>query len=537
MLRSGLPGSAPGKCYTADGPAGSADGRKALAKKAFPPESWGEIPASVLTVAEMYRADAAAIAAGIPGDTLMQSAGLAVVEEICKRYHPMPCMVLCGPGNNGGDGFVIARLLKERGWPVRLALLGSPERLKGDAALNAARWEGEVEPLNPAVLDRQKLVIDALFGAGLARALDGQARATVEALAASGIPCVSVDMPSGVHGDTGGIYAVAPRAALTVTFFRSKPGHWLMPGRGCCGEVVVRDIGIPTSVLAAIAPSAFENKPRFWGGDFPWPTAADHKYSRGHALIVAGGGMPGAGRLAVKAARRTGVGVVTATAPAAVVPMFQFDSPGALVEPLEDIPAFQAMLHTRKRTAVLVGPGNGVSVPTGERVMAALKSGLACVLDADALSVFASDPQVLFRTIRTAGPCILTPHEGEFSRLFNVKGDKMMRARAAARQSGAVVILKGADTVIAEPGGRVLLNGNAPADLATAGSGDVLAGIAIGLLAQGVPAFAAAGMAVWLHGEAGRAAGPGLIAEDLPDKLPVILKKLKPFLQSDGSGT
>ncbi len=512
-----------GVCYAAEGPTSTQD-----------ISFWGPDAAAVLSVSEMYRADAAAIAGGIPSDQLMQAAGAAVVEEICKRFQARPCVILCGPGNNGGDGFVVARLLQEKGWPIRLALLGSPEGLKGDAALNADRWTGDIEPLSPTVLSGQELVVDALFGAGLAKALDGQARATVEALNASNIPCVAVDIPSGVHGDTGGIYAVAPKATLTVTFFRSKPGHWLMPGRGCCGDIVVKDIGIPSNVLAAIKPQAFENKPRYWGKKFPWPTAEDHKYSRGHVVIVAGALMSGAGRLALMAARRAGCGMATVACPKDTLALFQFDSPGALVEDLGDIVHFHKILSRKQRSAVLIGPGNGVTVPTGERVLAALKSGLPCVLDADALTVFESDPKVLFRAIRDGGPCVLTPHDGEFERLFDVQGDKIMRVRHAARLSGAVVLLKGADTVIADPLGHVLLNGNAPADLATAGSGDVLAGMIVSMMAQAIDPFTAAGIAAWLHGETGRAAGPGLIAEDLPEKLPIVLKKLKAYLALDG---
>lgn len=478
----------------------------------------------LLSVAEMYRADALTIAGGVPGPVLMEAAGAAVVQAVTERWAPHPTTVLCGPGNNGGDGFVIARLLLEAGWPVRLGLLGTRSALRGDAAVAAERWPGPIEAADPYLLDGNPLVIDALFGAGLARPLEGVALQIVQAMA--GRTVVAVDVPSGVHGDSGQVLGAAPRAALTVTFFRRKPGHVLLPGRLLCGEVIVADIGIPERVLDEIAPQTLVNVPELWRRRFPWPKPDGHKYARGHAVVLGGGRMTGAGRLASVAALRAGAGLVTVACPPEAFPIYAAGSPSVIVAPVEDDAAFGGLLADPRKTAVLLGPGAGVGVHTRARVLAALSAGKACVLDADALTSFAEAPGDLLN--RLNGRCLLTPHEGEFVRLFaDGGGDKLSRARAAARRSGAVLLLKGADTVIAAPDGRAVINVNAPPELATAGSGDVLAGVALGLIAQGMDSFDAACAAVWLHGEAAAAVGPGLIAEDLPGSLPAALKKLK----------
>ena len=486
----------------------------------------------LLTVAEMAQADAATIAAGTPGEILMENAGAAVVREIRRRWRPRPVAVLCGPGNNGGDGFVIARLLRAQGWPVQVALLGSRGKLKGDAAINAARWDGPVAALGPRVLDDSALVVDALFGAGLARPLEGVPRTTVEAIDRRGLDCVAVDVPSGVHGDTGQVLGAAPRAALTVTFFRKKPGHLLLPGRMLAGEVVVADIGIRDEVLDRIAPRLNENRPALWLERYAWPKLADHKYSRGHAVILGGAKMTGAARLAARAALRIGAGMVTVASPPEAVPIYAAYMPGVLTAPVPDPDAFAALLDDPRKNAALIGPGSGVDESTRAAALAALAAGKATVLDADALTVFQGAPEALFSAIE--GPCLMTPHEGEFRRLFpSATGeDKVNRARAAARDSGAVVLLKGADTVVAAPDGRATINANAPADLATAGAGDVLAGLALGLMAQGMTPFDAACAAAWLHGAAAEERGPGLIAEDLPDAVPAVLRQLKVLASS-----
>jgi NAD(P)H-hydrate epimerase len=481
---------------------------------------------ALLTVEEMYRADAAAMAAGIAGETLMEAAGAAITAQIRARWASRPVVILCGPGNNGGDGFVVARLLAEAGWPVTVALLGDRGRLKGDAALNAGRWTGAVEKLTPSVLDGADLVVDAIFGAGLGRPPEGEVRAVIEAINDGAIPCVAVDVPSGVDGDTGEVLGAAPHARLTVTFFRKKPGHLLLPGRARAGEIHVADIGIPASVLDEIGPRQFENGPGSWLADFPWPAATDHKYSRGHALIVGGNNMTGAARLAARAARRVGAGMITIASGPEALPIYAADSAGLLTVPVSTADEFAALLDDERKNAVLVGPGAGVNRTTRDMALAALGRGRATVLDADALTVFGDDPEILFAA--TSGSrCLMTPHEGEFGRIFSADGDKLARARRAAATCGAVVLLKGADTVIAAPDGRAAINGNAPPELATAGAGDVLAGLALGLMAQGVEPFEAGCAAAWLHGAAAAEFGPGLIAEDLSDMLPRVLLRLR----------
>ncbi|SMH58583.1 NAD(P)H-hydrate dehydratase [Azospirillum agricola] len=481
----------------------------------------------LLSVAEMHRADEMTIAAGVPGAALMEAAGAAVVRAVCERWAPHPTAVLCGPGNNGGDGFVVARLLLEAGWPVRLALLGTRSALTGDAAVAAERWPGPIEAADPYILKGNPLVIDALFGAGLSRPLEGVAKSIVEAMA--GRTVVAIDVPSGLHGDSGRVLGVAPQAALTVTFFRCKPGHVLLPGRELCGEVVVGDIGIPERVLDGIVPQTAVNGPELWRHLFPWPALDGHKYARGHAMVLGGGRMTGAARLASVAALRAGAGLVTLACPPEVFTVYAAGSPSVIVEPVADDSEFAQLLSDSRRNAVLLGPGGGRSAQTRARVLAALEARKACVLDADALTSFAEAPEDLFDRLNRR--CVLTPHEGEFARLFGASvgmdSDKLSRTRAAASRSGAVVLLKGADTVIAAPDGRAVINVNAPPELATAGSGDVLAGIVLGLMAQGMEAFEAACAAVWLHGEAGHAVGPGLISEDLSGALPGVLRALK----------
>ncbi|HEY5209159.1 MAG TPA: NAD(P)H-hydrate dehydratase [Stellaceae bacterium] len=483
---------------------------------------------ALLTPAEMAAVDRAAIAAGVPEITLMENAGKAVADAIRARWpKPHAAAVLCGPGNNGGDGFVVARHLLAAGWRVRLGLLGERTQLRGAAAHHAVLWRGEVEKLSPALLDGADYIVDALFGAGLSRPIAGEAAATLAAADASGRPIVAVDIPSGVDGTTGAVMGMAPRCALTVTFFRKKPGHLLMPGHEHCGEIAVAEIGMPPGMLRGTQPALFEDGPALWLDAYPWPRAQGHKYSRGHALIAGGAEMTGAARLAARAAARMGAGLVTLAAPERVWPIYAAALTGTIVKPMAGLDDFATLLTDARRNAVLIGPGAGIEDGTRDQVLTALVVKRATVLDADALTVFAEYRKTLFSAIE--GPTVLTPHEGEFARLFDVAGDKLARARAAAAQSGAVILLKGPDTVIAAPDGRAAINANAPPDLATAGSGDVLSGMIVGLLAQGLDPFRAAAAAAWLHGEAARIFGPGLVAEDIVEYLPTVLKRLKIF--------
>ena len=480
----------------------------------------------LLSVDEMYEADRLAIERGISEIELMETAGGAVTREITRRWAKRPVAVLCGPGNNGGDGFVIARLLAAAGWPVTVGALGAPDALSGAAAVNAGRWQGDVHPLSTALLGGAGLVVDAVFGAGLARPLAGLALEVVRALDGLGVPCVAVDVPSGVDGDSGLVLGAAARADVTVTFFRRKPGHLLLPGRMHAGETVVADIGIPEAVLDEIRPLAFANRPELWRAAFRWPHFTDHKYTRGHALIVGGAAMTGAARLAARGARRAGAGLVTVAGSPDCLSACSTDAPGLLTLPFATAEEFDAILEDERKNAVLVGPGNGVNRTTHDVTLAAAARGRRLVLDADALTAFEAEPRELFAAVSDV-PCVLTPHAGEFSRLFRIRGDKLSRARRAAEISGAVVLLKGADTVVAAPDGRAAINDNAPPELATAGSGDVLAGLVVGLMAQDMPPFEAACAGAWLHGAAAKEFGPGLIAEDICDTLPQVLAALR----------
>ncbi|MFQ5953958.1 MAG: NAD(P)H-hydrate dehydratase [Kiloniellales bacterium] len=483
---------------------------------------------ALLSVEEMSRADAAAIAAGVPGERLMEAAGTAIADEIKRRWELRPTVVLCGPGNNGGDGFVVARQLAEAGWPVRVMLLGRREELRGDAALNAGRWTGAVEPLDDRLPEPCGLIVDGLFGAGLARPIEGVARGAIEAINRAALPCVSIDVPSGVHGDSGAVLGVAPQAVLTVTFFRPKPGHYLLPGRALMGDLVVADIGIPDGVLDDVRPRQRLNGPGLWLRRYPWPEPGDHKYSRGHAVVVGGADITGAARLAARGAQRVGAGMVSLAGPPEAAMIYKLSLPGCIVRTVDDRAALVELVSESRIRAALIGPGNGVTSETRERALGCLSTAKPCVLDADALTVFADAPESLFGAIES--PCLMTPHAGEFARLFgdDTEGEgKLARSRAAAAASGAVILFKGYDTVIAAADGRAVINHNAPPELATAGAGDVLAGFALGLLAQGMEPFDAACAAAWLQGAAASEFGPGLIAEDLAETLPAVLGRLK----------
>jgi NAD(P)H-hydrate epimerase len=465
----------------------------------------------ILTPDEMYRADALAAAAGVPTLTLMDNAGRGVAEEIIRRFGARPTLVLCGPGNNGGDGFVVARYLKAWGWPVRLALMGNAAQLKGDAALMAARWDGPVE--QGVSIGGAELIVDALFGAGLSRDFTQD---LADAVNGSGCPVVAVDVPSGLDGLTGQPRGAAILADVTVTFFRLKPGHLLMPGREFCGELVVADIGIPLKVLDEIQPTAVVNADIL----LPDLDPGGHKYGRGHAVVVSGGPLhSGAARLAARAALSSGAGLVTLSGSPAALAVHAAQVSAIMLSDAD----LSVLLSDRRKNAVLIGPAAGVGVDTRDKVETVLMSGAAAVLDADALTSFAAERERLFRLIGLVEgrPVVMTPHEGEFRRIFDIDDpSKLERARQAAALSGAVIILKGADTVIAHPDGRARINVNAPPALATAGSGDVLAGIVTGLLAQGLDGFEAACSAVWLHGEAAERHGPeGLTAETLLSSL------------------
>jgi NAD(P)H-hydrate epimerase len=484
-------------------------------------------PHVLLTNAQSADADAHAATLGVPTRVLMEAAGRAVARIVGERFPDRPVLVLCGPGNNGGDGFVAAEFLANKGTDVRIACLVDPAALKGDSAAAAADLQRPIERARDIRwdrLDKRTVVIDALFGAGLTRPLEGEARALVEAIAASGLTVVAVDVPSGVDGDTGQVQGAAAQAALTVTFERKKPAHLLYPGRALCGEIRVEPIGMPTAALTSIAPQLWENHPALWLDAWRPPGPEDHKYTRGKLAVFGGPRMPGAATLAAHAAMRAGAGLVSLLVPETAWTAYASTAYlHLIVKSFADPAQVSHELSEARLGAAVVGPGAGGDAAMLAAVEAARTRGLPAVFDADALAAAVAGP--------LTENAVLTPHDGEFRQIFPALGgflgsDRIGAARRAAAQKGAIVVLKGAASVIAAPDGRTVVNGNAPPWLATAGSGDVLAGLIGGLLAQGMPGFAAAAMGVWLHGAAARHGGLGLVATDLPDAVPSVLKVL-----------
>lgn len=508
----------------------------------------------MLSAAQMRAAERAAIESGaMTGLELMERAGRGVVAAIFAHWPdlvrgPKRAVVLCGPGNNGGDGFVVARLLKEWGWEVGVYLHADPARLPPDARTNHARWcrmggVGAVQDA-PRAAQEADLVVDALFGIGLTRPLEGAARDWVADGAAARdrrVRTVAIDMPSGLCSDSGRELGGAGRgipAALTVTFHAPKPGHYLASGPALCGRLVVVDLGLSAAGLASGIALVARPDPV----DLT-KAAGGHKYNNGHALILSGGaGRTGAARLAARGALRIGAGAVTLAVPQDACQEVAGGITALMMRQLEDGDGLAGLLADARITALCLGPGLGVERASG-LVAAACRAGraLPVVLDADALTAFASAPERLFAMLHEG--CVLTPHAGEFARLFpelaaqltaapesGPAWSKIEATRAAARRAGCVVLFKGPDTVIAAPDGRVSLHAaayeRAAPWLATAGSGDVLAGFIAGLLARGFDPMRSAEVAAWLHVECALHFGPGLIAEDLPEALPGVLRAL-----------
>jgi ADP-dependent NAD(P)H-hydrate dehydratase / NAD(P)H-hydrate epimerase len=488
----------------------------------------------LLTPAEMAEADRRTIAAGTPSFTLMERAGRAVADAVAARY-PLGSRVVvaCGPGNNGGDGFVAARVLRERGIPVRVLLLGERGVLKGDAAEAAKRFGETIAPFSADALADAHVIVDALFGAGLARPLAGAARAAVEAIAALKAPVIAIDLPSGIDGETGLVRGAAVTAAETITFCRKKPAHFLLPGRLHCGRVSVADIGISDDTVRAVGPNTFVNDPELWGRRFPMPSIDGHKYTRGHVLVVAGPAFKtSAARLSAHAALRAGAGFATLAATRAALPEIASQIEAVTTWQVSGPRALYKVLGDSRVNVVVEGPAQGIGKRTRDMVRAAARRKCMLVLDADVLTSFSESPESLARILSDIDSSVLTPHEGEFKRLFGRDkkimelASKIGRARAAARKMHSVVVYKGPDTVVAAPDGRAAVAANAPATLATAGAGDVLAGLIGGLLAQKMPVFEAAAAGVWIHGEAANEFGPGLISEDLADMVPAVYRRL-----------
>ncbi len=485
----------------------------------------------VLSNAQMREADRQTIENGVPGYDLMTAAGQAVANIVHERYPGHHVVVLCGPGNNGGDGFVAALFLEDLGHDITLFSLVPKRKYKGDARQALKEWGGQPLAFNqdtPAP-EGPVVVIDALFGTGLSKPLGAPVADMFAAIKTQGWPIVAVDIPSGVDGDTGQADPQAPEAAHTVTFFRKKRGHVLMPGMAQCGQISVHDIGIDDAVLADTGFDLWDNDPALWRDRLPSPQGGGHKYSRGHIVVLGGEQMTGAARMVSEAAMRSGAGLCTIAAAQSAADVYKRAAAHVLYEPLDGgYEAFGKHLTDERRNVAVLGPGAGLDDRQGLRaaVSDVLAAGRAAVLDADALTCFAGeDVKAFYNTLH--GRCVLTPHEGEFARLFlDLSGGKIERAQQAADRTGAVIVLKGPDTVIAMPGHKPVVNTHATPWLATAGAGDVLAGIIAGLMAQGMESFDAACAGAWLHGEAALRKGPGLVAPDIIEVLPTVLRDL-----------
>ncbi|MCX7357090.1 MAG: NAD(P)H-hydrate dehydratase [Alphaproteobacteria bacterium] len=477
----------------------------------------------IISVEEMRAIDEGSAAAGVSTRVLMENAGRAVAEAIVQRFAQQPTAVLCGPGNNGGDGWVAARALRDMGWPVWVETLVPRDALKGDALDAANAWRGETFDLGKNG-HRAELYIDALFGAGLSRPLDGEVARLATVLPAERV--VAVDVPSGINGDDGNpLGSVCFEAALTVTFVRKKPAHVLMPGRAWCGEVVVADIRAPESVVAAQKVTLFENDPALWRA--PWPDADTHKHERGHVMVASGAHTrTGAARLSARSALRAGAGLVTVISPSDALAENAAQLTAIMLREANGEIDFAEAARTAQ--AMVIGPAFGTSDAHYKLLLAVLDAKPRCplVLDADAITLLAP------LTHGLDARDVMTPHVGEFRRAFpgiwGSAANPIDAARAAAAYARCVVLLKGPSTVIASPDGRAIVNTTGTPFLATAGSGDVLAGLIAGLIAQGTASFEAAATAAWVHGRAGEVFGPGLTADDLPDILPLIFNMLAP---------
>lgn len=498
----------------------------------------------IVTALQMRAAEQALFDRGTDSFALMRSAGEAVADHVMQSWPDRAVVVLCGPGNNGGDGFIAAEALRQKGRRVALLAMRPAADYRDDSAKAAAAWQGSTHPFEPATLENaitpESIVVDGMFGIGLDRPLEGTALAAIARCEQAACPVVAIDMPSGISSDTGFALGAAITASDTMTFGWPKPGHLLLPGRLHTGRLLVAPLAFDAAsgsdgCRAAAGSDLRANGPAAWLLKLPRPGLLDHKYSRGHALVLGSAVMPGAGRLAAHAARRIGAGMLTVAAPAGTLPLFMADQPGIIAKPVETPEDLVEILLDSRISGVLVGSGMLPDDPTREAVLNVLAAGRPAVIDGGGLTVFADKPQELFALGRS--DIVLTPHEGEFGRLFpdlDPTLGKLERARQAAARSGMCIVLKGADTVIAEPPGldldqpgRIIINHEASPHLATAGAGDVLAGIVLGLLAQGMAPFDAAAAAVWFHSEAGFAAGPGLIAEDLSGQIPGILRLIE----------
>lgn len=465
----------------------------------------------ILTTAQMYGADKETHAKIMPEIQLMENAGFAAACQIARNYTKRPVTVLCGVGNNGGDGFVVARILHDWGWPVEVALTGDEKKLSPAAAINARKFKGIIRPPSFKRLKKMEksggLFIDAVFGVGLTRPIENDIADFFNALNETSLPCVALDIPSGVQADTGAVLGTAPFCDMTVTFCRPKIGHFLYPGKERAGKLLVCPIGIPDETVAHQAPRFHENTPELF--HVPEPTPYDHKYSRG-AVLVCAGEMAGAARLAAATARRAGAGWVAVSCESKTEQTFTTTDPGFVIQAADTTEEIEKQINTSNAGAFVIGMGALKTERTKALLHSIAKSKKPFVADAGALPFIKGIKKDLSRAV-------ITPHAGEFRRLFPdlEEQDKLTQALNAAAALNCTVVLKGADTVIAAPDGRAALNSTDSFDLSTAGSGDVLDGIIGAILAKGLAPFEAACAAVWLHSRAAEAAGENLIAEDL----------------------
>lgn len=486
----------------------------------------------LLTPDQMSKADALTIKGGIPGIDLMQKAGEILFAAIEKHFpKAQRILIVAGTGNNGGDGFVLANLLLKKDCKVSVSIIGDLSKISGDAKLAFDQMSKDVKLLSDPDFDKYDLIVDAIFGAGLARNIEGHHAEFIDAINAVATPVLSVDLPSGVNGKSGVISGCAVQADVTATFFRYKPGHFLYPGRQLSGEIFLGQIGIKEDVLTEIAPRSFLNIPALWQDQYPFLKETGHKYNRGHALAISGGlDKSGAARLMAKAVLRIGAGLVTIACPSETMAAHAAHSDAIMLTQMDCTQDLEDILGDRRINAISVGPGLAPNHNTRDLVKLILKSERSAVLDAGALTAFSQKPVELFDVIKTrSAPTILTPHDGEFARLFPdlaSENNKLSKTVSAAQRADATIVLKGPDSVIASANGNAAISNNAPPWLATAGSGDVLCGMICGLLAQGMAEFEAACAGVWFHGEAGKVAGPGLISSDLEQALHKVIQNI-----------
>ena len=490
----------------------------------------------IFTSNEMMAADQLAIKNGISSQSLMHNAGEAVLKNLPLDHNGI-VLIICGPGNNGGDGYVVAGLLSNLGVTVEVVSLEFGKIPSKDNQFYKNKLDQLLFKKTPSDLSNYEYVVDALFGMGLSRNLSEEINDLINDINSADLDVYSIDVPTGINSDTGEVHGTAFKSKKTVTFFNKKLCHYLLPGRQYCGEIVVEDIGISKNVIKKIMPKIKNNEPSLWIDQFPFPISSDHKYSRGMLVINTGPKyQTGAARLAGRSALRVGAGAVTMVCDEETAEILEPQISVELLSVIKEKNDFQKLLKDKRVSSVLVGPGNGVNDETKARTLMALAFVDNCVIDADAITCFEDNPTELF--IDTYPHTILTPHEGEFKRLFGEDiasmNDKVLRCIEAAKLAGSIILLKGSDTVIASPDGNVVINSSEAPYLATAGSGDVLAGIIASLVGENkMKAFDAACAGAYIHSKLGEMIGPGLIAEDLIDNIPLMIKKLHSYANNN----